>query len=810
MSIQGPTRQGLRASARIMKFRVMLRFFIAVNFLPSLIFLARTLSVFECNAFSRCAWTLGIVLCLGASNAFAEKSPASIPPMDPAQCGPASRILSVAQGGPDQIELEADSVERHESRVQLRGDVRVHHGPWRADAETVDIEQEQQRAELSGNIRLRGAGIQIETERATLDYGRNYLSVREARYETAGGGRGTTERMEYQSDGSVEGREATYTTCALDNSDWHLSAHTVRVDTERAQGEARHAVLRVGSIPVMYLPWIGFPVGKERQSGWLVPTIGSSTDLGYSLETPYYFNLAPHYDAILSSRYMGRRGLQALPSMRYRTHHGGGLMRAEFLADQKMHDERYLLQWRHQMERDNLEAYTTYTDVSDRDYLQDYESGISGISRTRLRQEAHVIWRSENWRVAAALTGTDPLKDHVESWDRLPRIRAGGNFNLSTLGLQIRPSLAVDAFRGDVEDLSEYLRHPPIVRLTPEQRLRWVMNNDAILVPADGERYDVAIDVSRPFSGPGWQFTPRLQWRHTKYDLDYAEGLEGDSSPSRTLPTFSLDTRMRFERRTVSGDLQTLDPHLFYLNRPHREQRNLPRFDTRRLQPDYDALFREQEHSGLDRFDAADQLAFGIGTRIIDRVGQYMKFQAQLARIWYFRKPGENAEESNATHSAWAAQVRWRPQPQWEFSSSLRHDPGRSGSNTVWSWHQVDWRGAEDRHLQVRYVRRTGDYEQVNSQLLLPLGEHWQIAARYYYDMRNNRGLEQMIALEHKSCCITIGIGAWRIRRDSGSIDEDYDNRILLHIRFHGLAGFGEDLVGKLRRERDGEHTWAY
>ncbi len=739
-------------------------------------------------------------MCLNATPVLAEEGPASITPIDPAQCGSASRVPSATPGKLDEIELEADSIEQQESHIKLHGAVRIRHGAWYANADAADIDQEQERAELSGNVRLQGAGIQADTDSATLEYVRNYIALAHTRYETSGGGRGTSARLTYTGDGKVEAESATYTTCTLDNPSWYLSASTVHVDTERGQGKAKNAVLRLGGVPIMYLPWIGFPVGEERQSGWLVPSIGSSDDLGYSLETPYYFNLAPHYDAILSARYMGRRGMQVLPRMRYRNHFGDGSMRAEFIADQKLHDDRYLMQWRHHVERGNLEAYVRYTNVSDREYLEDFESGIGGISRTRLRQEAHAIWRSDHWRVSAGLTGMDPLKDHVETWDRLPRIRANANFDLPSLGLQIRPSFAMDAFHGDLQDLS----------VSPEAPEQLLTNIGEILVPAEGERYDAALDIARPFAGIGWKVTPRLQWRHTTYDLDYAEGLEGDDSPSRTLPTFSLDAQMRFERRTADGDLQTLEPRVFYLNRPHRDQHHLPRFDTRRLQPDYDALFRGYEHSGLDRFEAADQLAVGVSTRVMDRVAHYMKFQAQLARIWYFRKPGGTTTEGSDTHSAWAAQVRWRPQPQWEFSSSLRHDPGRPGSDVVWASHQLEWRGSEDQRFQVRYTRRAGDYEQMGTHVLLPLGDHWRIAARYHYDLRNSRGLEQMIALEHESCCITIGIGAWRIRRDAGSLEEDYDNRILLQIRFHGLAGFGEDLAGRLRRELDGEPVWKY
>ncbi len=758
------------------------------------------------------------LLCLIAAPALGneEKSPlAPIEPIDPKQCGPTSAVPSASATNPGDIEIEADEIEVENGRMQLQGDVRIHHGPWRVDADSAHVKEEEERAEFSGAVRMQGQGVQVEAESASLHYGNDQVQVEQARYLTSGGGRGTAEQLSHTGDGIVEAQGVMYTTCELENPGWHLSAQSVRVDAKTAQGQARHAVLNLGGVPLMYLPWVGFPVGEERQSGWLVPTIGSSTDLGYSLETPYYLNLAPHYDAIMSVRYMGRRGLQFLPSGRYRTRHGGGSARIEFLADQKMDDERYLLHWQHHMQRGNWEGHATYGNVSDSEYLEDYESGVTGLSRTRLRQEGHLIFRNENLRIAAAVTGSDPLKDNMETWDRLPRIRAQGSWSWPTLGLRIEPLVAIDSFQGNLIDGTDVIEKTAADMGVDPEKMKWevtrrILDEELMHVPVEGERYDAAIAVSRPISGPGWNVTTRLEWRHTKYHLDYAEGLVGEGSPTRTLPTLSLDARMRLERRTDDGGLQTLEPHLFYLNRPHREQSHLPRFDTRRLQPDFDAVFRHAQHSGLDRMDAADQLAVGIGTRVFDPVSNYLKFQAQLARVWYFRDPGMDVTEGDTAHSAWAAQARWKPNPQWGLSTSLRHDPNRAGSDTVWVSHQIDWRGGADQRLQLRYTRRTADYEQASGHVLLPLGDQWTLAARYHYDMRNSRGLEQMVALEHEGCCLTVGIGAWRVRRDSGTLDEDYENRILFQIRFHGLAGFGEDLPGRLRRELDGEPAWKY
>ena len=725
-------------------------------------------------------------------------------PLEPAHCGPMD--IGAEAGGDDELELEAGQMKREGDRVELSSDVRMRRGALRASADTVLIDEKQERASLSGEVRMSGPGMTLEAGQAELEYAQDRVEVTDARYRLSGGGTGQARKLTRAADGVLEASEASYSTCALENPAWSLQAETVRIDPNQGQGEARNAVFRLGSMPLMTLPWVGFPVGDARKSGWLTPEFGTSDDLGYSLELPYYLNLAPHYDAVLSTRYMGRRGFQIKPSGRYRTHYGGGAVGAEFLSDNESDNERYLMHWRHSGARPSGWDYqANYTNVSDREYLEDFKSGIHGLSATRLRQEARIAWRSDDWTFSAELQGSDPLKDEIEQWDRMPKIRAQGTFRVPSLGLVLSPSLAVDAFRGDMDELHY-----------------------------QGDRYDASLVATRKFAGAGWQVTPRLQWRYTHYEMNYSEEAEKllgesvDRSPSRTLPIFSVDARARFERQLENGALQTLEPRLFYFNRQRRDHSDIRVFDSRRMEPDFDTMFRIARAVGPDRVGAADLLAAGLTTRIIDPVSGYLKLRARLGRIWYFRSPGDliKGGEGDDSKSAWAAEVEVRPVPQLEIRSALRFDPGHEGDNTTWASHMIAWNGASNERFQVRYLRRAGDVEYVGNpileepgepaleqadvQALLPLGTHWQLAFRYRYDLREGRDLELLSALEYQGCCTTVGIGAWKVRREDGLPGEEYENRVMLQIRFHGLAGFGEDVVSRMHRELDGEPVWSH
>lgn len=750
---------------------------------------------------------LPLALGTWAAGAGAEDSLPLPEPLQPAHCGPLE--IGAETGRDGELELEAGQIKREGDRIELDSDVRVRHGAVRASADTVVIDQEQEHASFSGGVHMSGPGVALEAEQMELEYGQNRAEVTHTRYRLGGGATGQARQLTRNAEGVFEAAEASYSTCALENPTWSLQAETLYIDPNEGQGEARNAVLRVGSVPVMALPWVGFPVGDARKSGWLTPEVGTSDDLGYSLELPYYFNLAPHYDAVLSARYMGRRGFQIRPSARYRTRHGAGTARAEYLSDNESDDDRYLLHWRHSAVRPGGWDYqVNYTNVSDGSYLEYFKSGISGLTTTRLRQEARVAWRSDNWTVSAAMTGSDPLKGRSEQWDRLPQVRAAGSFRMPSSGLVLSPMLAVDVFRGDLDAL-----------------------------PVEGERYDAGLTVSRRFAGTGWQVTPRLQWRHTQYDLDFSDevkeaaalsGEKLEGTPTRTLPIFSVDARARFERHLESGALQTLEPQLFYLNRQHRDHSDIPDFDSRRFELDYDALFRGARAAGRDRIGGTDLVATGLTTRVIDPASGHLKLRAQVGRIWYFRSPGSliKGGEGDDSKSAWAAQMEWRPTPQFQVRSAFRYDPDREGNDITWASHMIGWEGSNDERIQVRHIHRAGNVEyvgnpvlgepgepelkQADAQALLPLGDNWHLAFRYRYDLHEDRSLELLAALEHRGCCMTVGIGAWKVRRELGLPGEDFESRVMLQVRFHGLAGLGEDITTRMHRELDGEPAWSH
>ena len=186
-------------------------------------------------------------------------------------------------------------------------------------------------------------------------------------------------------------KDGTYTTCEPSSNAWEIKGNNITLNPATGFGTATNATLRVKDIPIFYTPYIYFPIDDRRQSGFLPPSISSNSKTGLMLVTPYYFNLAPNYDATLYPRYMGKRGLLMEGEFRYLTKTSEGQVGAAYLNDKDndrqlqtdYKDTRWMINWQHKGGLDSrLMSQVDYTDISDPYYFQDLQTDQIGIKNT--------------------------------------------------------------------------------------------------------------------------------------------------------------------------------------------------------------------------------------------------------------------------------------------------------------------------------------------------------------------------------------------------------------------------------------------
>ena len=162
------------------------------------------------------------------------------------------------------------------------------------------------------------------------------------------------------------------------------------------------------SVPILYSPYIDFPLSNERKSGFLAPVFGSTSSRGIEMSLPYYLNLAPNYDATLTPRFMTRRGLQINGQFRYLFPDVTGEADAEILPDRITNTNRYGLAWKHNQDVRRCPGSPPYVNVqkvSDDAYFSDLSDRLALTSQTDAAARGGLAVRPRT--VLAARAGAD-------------------------------------------------------------------------------------------------------------------------------------------------------------------------------------------------------------------------------------------------------------------------------------------------------------------------------------------------------------------------------------------------------------------
>src|SRR5690606_15487546 len=342
-------------------------------------------------------------------------------------------------------------------------------------------------------------------------------------------------------------------------------------------------------------PYIYFPLDDRRQSGFLAPSISSTDDSGIALQTPYYFNLAPNFDATLYPRYMTERGLQMEGEFRYLTRNSRGQMGAAWLNDDnddrrrqsEYESTRWLYSWQHTSNfTPRLRGELDYTAISDPYYFQDLDTNLGFDRPDYLNQRAGLSWRGDSYTARLAVHSFERTTvEGITPYDRLPQFTLNGRLPFTPGGL-------VFDYGAEYVQFQRSLRSGDYIRQDGSAE-PWDDNSLTGLKRAEGSRVHLQPGISLPLEWSWGFLRPTLKYAHTRYDLELDEqghtgsrGIPRDqfnATPDRGLPIASLDAGLYFDRdtRLFGQDFrQTLEPRLFYLYVPCEEQDEIPAFDT--------------------------------------------------------------------------------------------------------------------------------------------------------------------------------------------------------------------------------------
>lgn len=670
----------------------------------------------------------------------------------------------------DNIRISADESEIRESgETLLSGHVEIERLDKQLSATEVAYNRETEHLRATGNVVFSDPLLTLEGDQLEYDLGTDQGTLENGFYSLKGRpSHGSAKKIIRQGD-KQRLEQATYTGCPPGAVSWQITADAIDLDLEANQGQAKDLTLTFKGVPLFYAPSLSFPLSKDRKSGFLVPSLGSSSDSGTEFSTPYYWNIAPNMDATLTPGVMGKRGATLDGEFRYLTEKVEGESSLTYLPsdDLRQGEDRkaFLLEHQGKISK-NWDYEVDFNYVSDDEYFEDFGGSLAASSVSHLERKFASSYQGDSWWLDArtrsfqTLIGSKPYQE-------LPRISFGQEGNIGNSGFEYQL----------VAEYADFDHQDKVVT---------------------GRRIDLYPSFSYPMRKGHYFVEPKVGLRYTNYDLsDQVAGLS--ESPDRSTPIVSIDSGLFLERDVNLwglGLVQTLEPRMFYLNIPSRNQDDIPLFDTTLYDFNFSQLFRENRFAGGDRIGDANQLTTALTSRMLNpRTGGEL-LQASIGYIQNFedRKvqltpalPEDN-ESSSEIVTALAARLSrgLTSRAEWQW------DPHESQStrNTYGLRYQPD----DQRILNLAYRQRRDAVsktliEQTDISAAWPIVEHWRFVGRSNYSLKDNQSLETFAGLEYESCCYVVRFLHRQYVRD---LTEDVNRAFMIQLELTGLTGIGD------------------
>ncbi|MFB3238928.1 LPS assembly protein LptD [Aeromonas salmonicida] len=726
------------------------------------------------------------------------------------------------------VEVDADRLEAKQGGTAVyQGDVKVRQGVRKFDSDYAELDQKSRDVIAIGNIYYNDGQITVtsdKTLKSNLDTKNSELE--EGKYQVHGSPvRGSADRVTMTNNNqniTLEG--AQYTTCPPGQEVWTLKAGSIDIDQTEVFGEAWNASLWLYDYPVFYFPYINFPIKDERKTGLLYPGYTQSSKNGMDITQPFYWNIAPNYDATITSRFMDRRGLMEQVEFRYMPDpaHVGSLY-FENLADDKQYDEtpslneklsdghRYLLNARHTSRfADNaMRVSIDYTKVRDRDYnyFNDFSPKVGTQVENQLQQSLMAGYFQQNWNLNTEVrTYQILLASAQQPHELMPRI----NHNYY--------------HQGNWYDLAW---NTEVTRFGYNNTQASAQNlGDAYT----GTRVYTAPTLTMPLiDEAGYYLDSQYKLMYTRYDQEVPDNMsstftkrftpEGASGVTldegiitRTLPSFRLKGGMTFERNQdwFGGDAnQTLEPEFQYLYVPYKDQDNIGVYDSTTMRQDYYSLFSDRRYAGLDRISDSNRVSVGVTSRVYDDAGDE-RIRLAVAQAFDFVAPRVKLYPSESlatnTRSPLSFEGDAKINEQWFAHAGAQYDMDQSeisSANSALEYRreklisQLNYRFVRNANYDLSNTNQVADINQVGMLLTTPLNDQWHLYGGYYRDLDQGVNVDRKVGLKYDSCCWSINFNLeWVNTPDNVTMRPTSERSLGIQFEMKGLGSVGTGSKG--------------
>jgi LPS-assembly protein len=367
----------------------------------------------------------------------------------------------------------------------------------------------------------------------------------------------------------------------------------------------------------------------------------------------------------------------------------------------------------------------------------------------------------------------------------------------------MEPQMNVLGFKSDVLGmdfglLGQYTRFT----VTPQSRL---IN----AIRPEGDRAFIYPQLSLPFVHPAYTLIPKIGVQATQYAITPPVG--ESYNLTRTLPVFSVDSSLNFERDTEllgKGFIQTLEPRLYYVNIPYRNQDAYPVFDTYINDFNFTQVFTENRYSGFDRLNDANQMTAAVSTRMLDAETGVERFKALVGQRYYFTAPRVLLPGEAPIPQGWSnllmsfnglVMPKTYAQANWEYnyrdavnerlSVGMRYQPEMTKALS-----------ASYRFARNPLDQKTAQTDQFDIAGQWPLTSRLYLVGRYNFSLKDSQLLEAIAGFEYNAGCWAFRAVGQRLEAISG----EPNNAIFLQLELSDFASIGNNPISLLRRSIPG------
>ena len=739
------------------------------------------------------------------------------------------------------MDVKSDYAEVFENEVgSYSGNVKMSRADQKSTSKTANYNSLSDVLDLHGDVYYSEDELAIHSNTASLNLASDKAKLRDVQFIAASTPlRGKAQTVYRESKTLSHYQDVAYTSCRPGNQDWVVHTSELKMDKTSGKGTAKNAWLEFKGAPVLYSPYLSFPIDNRRLSGFMAPSFGSTKYSGFRLAAPYYWNIAPNYDATLIPRELSKRGPLFASKFRYLTEQSQGRLGLEFMPnDSQTNTTRYLGSLKtNSMITKNIHANTDLNYVSDKTYFAELGNALSFSNFNYLKSSADINYATQGVNLSGQFVNYQSINTTTNTFSPLPYRK------LPQINLNLDHTFNFMPLNTAMEN--EYVYFQGAYNTSANGTRNYLAN---------GQRFNTRPSLSVPLQTASSFVIPKLSLQHTNYALNnLTQG--APSSQSRTLPIFSADSGLNFERELNIGNtgyLHTLEPRLFYLYVPYTNQQNIPVFDSALYDFNYNAMFRENSFSGTDRVQEANQITTAITSRLIDDKTGLERLKLNFGEIFYFsdrnvtlgynygiRNVQGSYKQSNSYSNlvtelssqltqefSVSSGLQWNPQQYTVQRTNLGLLPINVNSGLQRINAGLHYANKANEIFNIGYTYRNNplincsngnstscsNITQTDASFRYPVYDNWNAMGRWQYSLLYNTTQDALFGVEKENCC-------WRFRialrhymnnisngntiaaNTNNALTGTAQNGIFFEIELKGMSAIGDDMDTFLQKE---------